>query len=80
MSYNRYSFVKLIKDIDKKLNQYFNPKGHPQVASFLRIITPPLFFILLGVLLSIYVEWYFILLGAFVFELCHRQSSAGGGR
>ena len=69
MSYNRYSFVRFIKNIDERLNQYFNPKHLPLVASFFRILTAPLLFAILGSLLPFYVEWYFILLGELAFEL-----------
>ena len=74
MSYNRYSFVKFIKNVDKKLNEHFNQKQSAQTSSLLRILTPTLFFATLNGLLPFHIEWYFILGGALIFELVYVHS------
>ena len=68
MSYNRYSFIKFVKNIDGALNRQFNPKDSWKVGSALRVLQPSLFFILLNSLMVFRVEWYFVLLGAIAFE------------
>ena len=68
MSYHRYSFAKFVKNIDKKINQHLNPKGSQKIASLFRLLIPTLFFGILHSLLPLQVAWYFVLVGALVFE------------
>ena len=76
MSYHRYSFIKFVKYVDEKFNEYFNKKRSAKVASLIRISPAALFFIFLNGLLPFRIEWYFTLLGGVIFEwlYVHRKA------
>ncbi|MCY4645133.1 MAG: hypothetical protein OXB88_10995 [Bacteriovoracales bacterium] len=70
VSHGRYSFIKLIRNANQSLEDRFNPKHSPLKASILRLLPPSVLFILLNAL-PFSVEWYFVLLGGFVFETAY---------
>ena len=68
IGHGRYSFINLIKNLDRRLAGHFNPRQSPYIASFLRTLPPSILFIALDGLFAFNLEWYFILFGALVFE------------
>ena len=71
MTYGRYSFVRLLQEGDRKLNQYFNPRRVSFLQSLLRLLFPAAIFFVFDLLLPFSVEWYFILAGGITFEAVH---------